>query len=220
MNKLLVAPLAVLTLIALLSSAGLGGENADFAQGFHYQENFNPDGSPVVLYDTGGHAVCYYNFSAVDEAGTIVKVEGADVAAWSNASWGLVYPLYYDTESAEPVGWEDVQNPIGLGAGESLAANRGNFGLSTAMGLIAAISIAMGLIVLASIKIFGIGVGDFGLQTVFVIGLFITVWGVLSLLAYPTILLGGYYVYIIYFALTIGYTIGLIGTVSNGGNND
>lgn len=208
-SKMIALPLAILFVLAVLSSLGLGDSTWNE---FHTSYDIGEQ-----LYDSGGHAVCTLgNFSAVEggESGRVVyKLEpygflGSqyhEVARWDNGSI-VTFDLFYDTQATRQVMWDDIT-----------VGNKQGFQIASALGFIAAVVGLMALAVVVGVKVFGFGTSN---GMVVVMGTaYLGIWGVFSALGFDLIMAMDLLGPVIYLTLTLIYTLGIIGSFQ-GGSDD
>lgn len=217
--KLILLPLAVLLLIGVLSMLGLGLNPASFGQNYNLYDKTTSklsDGSYLYLYDVYGNAVCYANGTTnLGASGFIIRNDYTQNAMWKNGSINSVYPLYHDQSGLEPVKYTEVTSPIGFSSANGLNNGSEVFSLGSSLGFIAIVGLLMGLAIIAGIHIFGSGLPDISIDMLIKGTFFLTLWAIISLSAYGLILQGGFYLYLIYFVLTLVYTVGVINSVGH-----
>ena len=211
-------PALVLGCLALLSVLGLGAteiidsgvDNATWGT-IHFSDNALP-GDPGFngFYDSGGNPVCYRNTTAVagQEQGGISSISGLTWAFWRNSSGN--YALFNDAsqEKKATVG-DTAQN---WGSNNSLA--NWDMSLGTTLGLLAIIAGILAVGIIASVRVFGFGLSDVGINTLMKGGAYIMAWAIFSGLAMNLIVASGdLFTPIIYLALTGAYAFGVLGEI-------
>lgn len=197
-------PVAVLGVLALLSVCGLG------APGNFGTINFaDPDLDTSFYYDLNGNAICYRNLTAVagQSQGQVIYYQYVPYAYWRNST--NVYAMYNDNVAGVQTKMTETW-AVSSGSG-----SRGfEATISTELGVLAVISgiVAVGLI--ASVKFFGFGLSDTGINTLMKGGAYIMIWAIFSGLAMQLIInAGDFYTPIIYLGLTGAYTFGCLGDI-------
>lgn len=218
-------PLFILFILVAFSVSGLG--ETDVNQTFYaYAQAANTGvdlfGNPMTLNDINGHPVCWYNQTSVHgENGLIIAADSngypPQEAAWQNST--SFYYLFYDTDGADPVFYSDLNG----GVASRPTARVGphwegikSFNLSDSWGWLALVAAITAVASFVGLKFFGSGESETSLKLLLSSTFFITVWTTLSVITYPLILEGGFFVFIFYFGLTGCYAVGLI--LSTGGS--
>jgi len=207
-------PVTVLGVLALLSVLGMGStqiHDAGLANATFGNIDFSGSGAfnEAYFYNYYGVPICFKgNISAVDPADTTGRITGVDgvsgVAFWNNASG--TFPIYMDAYHEHPALIQDT--------GLYLGGRNGGFSatIGTALGIIAIISGLIAVGVIASVRIFGFGLSDVGINTLMKGGAYIIIWAIFSGLAMNLIVAGGdFYTPIIWLALTGAYAFGVLG---------
>lgn len=204
-------PLAVIAILSIFSMLGLG--NTSLGEG-----SLSLDPVNAVYYDVDGNPKIYVsNLTAVDPNELMRLYEdwlGGGYAYFQNVSdhtTAINYPLYYDATGMSQVKYEDL--------GET-QTNTVNFDISSSIGLIALIVGLMAIATVVGIRVLGSGVSDVSVSTLILGTSYLAVWGVFSVLALELILAINLLGPILYFALTILYTIGIISSLNGGGSSD
>ena len=223
---LILLPFVILFVLSVFSMLGLGA-GGSLGQGFVGCNTPHP-----YYYDMAGREIVYTaNLTAVSESGWIqsgtlpdyptVGVDVYDVAFWLNGSrWDLfqtAYALFYN-----PTDYVGGQPPVKFA---DLDKNKYSVGvmvnMNSSLGLIALI---VGLTFLAGIigfHIFGSGENPVSVAFILLCTGLLAVWGVFSVLAMNLILELELLGPILYFALTVLYTVGIIMKIggSSGGED-
>lgn len=212
--KLIVIPLTLLFIVSILSLTGLGSD----VLGDGY---INLDPAEAVYYDSGGHPVCYVaNLSTVGigEPITISKtfiIGNPDYAIFRNES-GLFptwYHLYYDTSGASDqyVNYDDLGKTTMTGTGMTID-------IATSVGFFVLITGLVALAAIVGMRVFGSGTAN---SMVIVYGTaYGIMWGVLSAASYNLILAMSWFGSIIFLALTLIYTLGVINSFGGASSED
>lgn len=228
--KLIIIPAIILLFIGLLSMTGLGATitgtttNINSTKfGLNYiHEQASQGNIDFYLYDYNGDEVCFINGTGVIDDGSIVQVFGPyppPTAEWLHD--GTYTDLYYDTNHYCPVFYHE-RNTAGVfvpNNGRMDQAGAGTFNIAGSFGFIALITAIMAVGTIAGITIFGSGLTETSVRILAIGTAFLTLWAVLTYMSYPIILASGFYMYIIYFALTLCYTIGIIFNFSGTGSD-
>jgi hypothetical protein len=221
-------PVGILAVLALLSVLGLGQteiidaglDNATWGD-INYN-NYGGSGDPPLYYDVDGNPKIYANLTEVNPGEGIMAsfpyVPG--LVFWRNGTTPFTFfPLFHNTDGTNPVKWSEVGQLNGL------ATNTGGgfqAGLGTTLGLLAVIAGIVAVGVIASVRFFGFGLSDVGINTLMKGGSYILVWAIFSGLAMNLIVAGGdFYTPITYLGLTGVFAFGVmgeIGTPSSGGS--
>lgn len=204
-------PVTVLGVLALLSVAGLGATGGEF--GNITFTDVDPNNS--YYFDQSGSAVCYRNLTAVagQQQGTLVSFRygGAlDQALWRNSTGEFL--LFNDAGATQPTDFQTTWKVT-----ETQFTDRSfEAEIGTTLGLIAVIAGIVAIGVIASVKIFGFGLSDTGINTLMKGGAYIMIWAIFSGLAMNLIVLAAdFYTPIIYLALTGAYTFGCLGDIGS-----
>lgn len=207
-------PIAVLGVLALLSVLGLGSAeqynlgfgNASFAD----VQMDNSLGVSPIYYDYGGNPKCYANLTCIAENGRLVSQKYIPgLVFWNNGST-INYPLWHDATRQNPVKWTEVSNLDGV----SSASGGFTVSLGTTLGLLAVIAGIIAVGVIASVKFFGFGLSDVGINTLMKGAAYIIVFALFSGLAMNLIIAGGdLFTPIIYLALTGVFMFGVMGEI-------
>jgi len=212
--KLLLVPLAVMTLIAFMVMMGFPDTAGDYTSTVYgYYKGQDEQGTLLTLNSYDGDPICYYDCSPIGVfEGAVIMYESngypPQEAAWSNATG--YYPLYYDTSHMEPVFWADL-TPLGSFSRPTERADAQMWSWGGALGVIGLVSLLRFFGALAGIKFFGSGEGDVSVKFLLVGTFFITIWAVLTGIAYPIFLDSeSWIIYIIYTVLTLVYSVGII----------
>jgi len=195
LNKLLLIPLTALVILAILSMCGLGSAN------FNYNTSI---GESQVYYDSNGHAVIFGNGTIAGEFGSIYN--DADLAYWSNATGE--YCLYLDQTGVDPLLFADFGKSGGI-----------SIDLGSSLGLLGLLMGVMALAVVSGLTIFGTGTSDSSVNIVVTCTAYLAVWGVFSALTLNLLMGFDSYGWLIYFTLTIMYTLGIIQSFTNSGGS-
>lgn len=189
--RLIAFSLGILIFISLFTV--LGATSSTFSADADFYNTARYDG----YYDANGNLKAYANGTAANEKGYL---------AWAGAAFG---GYKWVNETSSYIVYE-------TDAGEDLPSPTVEFNLGTSLGLIGLI---VGIIVLATIaglRVFGTGTSDTSVKTI-VLGTFaLTLWGVFSILAMPTLTLVPLFGVIFYFGLTCMYTVGIFNSLSGG----
>lgn len=211
-------PVAVLGVLALLSSLGLGTteiQTAGLDNATWGNVNYRTYEETTIYYDQNGRSVCYANLTFVDpsEIGTVGETPpglggtyASQITFFHNATG--YYQLYRDQAGEDPLMISETGTTFqGTGSGFSMS-------LGTTLGLIAVISGICAIGVIASVKIFGFGLSDTGVNTLMKGGAYIMIWAIFSGLAMNLIVAGAdVFVPMIYLALTGAYAFGALGDI-------
>lgn len=202
-------PVTILGVLALLSAFSLGSGGSTFGD-----VAFSSGTDQQIFYDVAGAPKVYANSTNIDEPG---KIENIPILTtqlfWSNATGN--YPLYVDA-----VGGQYATMDMLL----TSKAESGGFNatIGTALGILAVIIGICAVGILASIKVFGTGLSDVGVNTLMKGGAYIMIWAIFSGLAMTLIVASAdFFTPVIWLALTGVYAFGVmgeIGTPSGGGS--
>lgn len=222
--KLILIPLSILLLLGMLSVTGLGAETADYSQGFHlYDRATSQDafGNYLYLYDETGHAIMYYNLTNVDDYGEAYKSLLNDNTLWRNDTLSA-WTVYYDTNGQNATQWGDIHNPLGIITGQQdgvgLGGNQFNF--SSSLSWVIIIGVIMGIGAIVGFKFFGSGESEISVEVLLKGTFYLTLWGILTAMAYSLIVAAGFFIYLLYFAIALVYTIGIMTNIGSTGNSD
>lgn len=205
--KLILIPLSVLITLSMLSMIGLGAGGELGQIGFG-QSITGPD---AILYTSTAHQTVYANGTAIGEEGRISDVDGVSgIAFWYNTSYGTPFELYTDSACTIPAKIIDTSAPLGGGAWTWEGS------MTSSLGLIALIVGLMIFLTVVGARFLTYGQSELGLSAIFKGTAFIAIWGVFSLLALP--LMGDVPLNILYFILTVIYTLGIINSVGSPSN--
>lgn len=216
-------PVGILAVLALLSVLGLGQTEiitAGLNNATWGNINYRTWSDTTIYYDYHGNPKCYANLTAINEAGTVgdlpTLAAQSGYSFWRNATG--FYQLYSDNTHTNALGIEDT------GTTMQGPPTQGGFSMTigNSLGLAVVISgiIVVGLI--ASVRVFGFGLSDVGINTLIKGGAYILIWAVFSGLTMNLLVAGGdLYSPLIYLGLTGVFAFGVmseIGTPSNGGS--
>lgn len=218
-SKFIAGPLTIIVLLSITNMCGLGSGN------------FSPvtqiGGSGDDLYDSTGTLIFFSNLTVNPDFPNpdyYLLVQGdndgenTQYAYFTNSSYesssflykltAIRYPLYTDENAVNQAYWQQV----GAIGDQSFKVN-----MYGSLGLIALVIALMAVALVAGLNIFGSGVNDSATNTIFMCTAWLAVWGVFSVLAFSLLALLGNWGIILYFVLTIVYTIGIIDSVGNSG---
>lgn len=206
--KLLLLPLALLVIVSILSITGLGSTIlGDMGVG--------GDPSATTYYDSTGHAVVYANGSAIGEAGKFYNAH--EDLTWINGTsiWDNIvteyYYLYWDNAGTYKIAYADMGKTQDSGS-------LGTLSLSTSLGFIILIVGLMALAVIVGLRVLGSGTAN---SMVLVLGTaYLGVWAVFSVLAMPLITSMPIFGNIMYFILTLIFTLGIVKSFQGAGDAD
>lgn len=222
MKYLILAPLAILIILSLLSMLGVGATpDTNFGtgkMGIGTTQN-------TLLYDSTGHPVCYINGSNYGEVGYLWTYErkmwiidqfDQDTPyfiQWSNGSATLgtyqEYNVYSDQSAVDQMDENEYNYQ------KELMENGVSFNIWSSIGLI---GIVIGITIFAGIigiRIVSSGESDVSVQTILLGTAYVALWGIFSAIALSLIIELGTVGGIIYFILTACYTIGFIMSLGN-----
>lgn len=223
-TTLIIIPLAILLVLSGASVCGLGTEDLS-TEFIMYQAATNSGvdslGNAIPLNDRYGNPICYYNQTSIyGEAGQVIWIEAntypPQEAAWRNAT--NYYQLFYDSEGADPVFYADLQNGvISRPQGRIGPQWQGlqTFSITDSWGWLALIGVVVTVVSIVGFKIAASGESETSIHLILKATFFVTMWVTLSVVTYPLILVGGFLVFIIYSALTLIYSVGVIMSVGN-----
>lgn len=191
--KYIAFPLFFLVFFSLLSQLGLGTQ-APFGDGEINVGNLGQTG----YFDEDGHQVLNLNFTAVGESGDIeyhpMGLSTTLMMYWKNVTG--TYQLFDDDEASEQsVGGEVYDS---------------SFSLNSSLGVIGIILAVMVVATVAGIQIVGSGENTFSIGVIVLGGVYLSLWGVFSVLSMALIIQLPIFGVILYFLLTLMYTIGII----------
>lgn len=212
--KLIVFPLSILVLFSLLSLTGLGS-------GILGGMTIGGDTTNAVYYDSAGRSVVYVsNLTAVSD--TYLEVMPFYVfpdtwAAFTNSTLEVAhwspYFLYYDNGAERPVKYED------LGKTDSGVA-LSNISISSSLGIVALVIGIMALAAVVGLRIVGSGVSEESVSAIVKGSAFLALWAIFSVLSMDLIVLGAdIFLPIVYFVLTLIYTLGVINQIGHPGDD-
>lgn len=220
--KLVLIPVGVMVLLSIFALIGFGTEEINLQEKtfntYDTATSMDLSGNYLILYNSDGEGVCYWNGTGLTagDTGQIIMFDYADVALWKNSTYECT--LFYDQGGTDAVPWSDT-TVGGLFAAPNVKSGSQPFSLDTSLGWIVLLGVILAVGTIAGITIFGSGLSDASQQLLWKGTFFLTVWSMLSLMAYNLILAGGFFVFILYFILTIMYVIGVVReTYGSGGN--
>lgn len=217
MKTLVILPLAIMFVVTMLSQLGLGASTTYGSSDVTIGTPLNQEG----WYDTTVHLVAYGNGTPVDstEAGYLVYNSLATLRPLFTPAFtphftpipSSIQAFYINSTDTYPVNQGSTITTINQG-------HTVQFNIGTGLGLIALISALMIFISVIGIKALGIGLSDVSLQAVLVGTALIFVWGMFSVLSLSLITAIPIFGALLYFGLTIMYTLGIISSWSGGGD--
>lgn len=224
-NTLIFGPLIIMLIFTALSVSGLGTAtlNQEFVAYQSYTSSgVNEFGEAMTLNDRYGTAICYYNGTSVHGESGYFELYEADTypppeCAWKNST--TFYQLFYDTTGDDPVYYYDISTGVASRPEARVGPHWEGiktFNLADSWGWLALVAAIAAVATFVGLKFFGSGESETSLQLLLKSTFFITVWVTLSLTAYPLILLGGFFVFLLYFAMTLTYSVGVILSVGSG----
>lgn len=230
--KLILIPLTVVVILAMLSVAGLGtGDLSGTYSTYDVGTSKDLQGNLLILYDSGNNPVCYWNGTVVagraDTNGYIVQMKYVNYAAWKNNTIGVAYLLYWDDEhGGQLVEYDRLKSTEGIGVFTHYQidpdSSSSSFDFTTSLSVVIIISVLISVATIAGLKIKFVGSGvelsDVSVEILTKLGFYLTIWLILSLISYPLILEGGFLVFIIYFVLSLMYTIGIVQSFGGSGS--
>lgn len=182
-----------LIFFSLLSQFGLGAQTP-FGSGEIAIGNIDQAG----YYDSDGHQVLNLNFTAVGESGTIeyhpMGLSSTLMMYWKNSTG--TYQLFDDTDATEQSLGGEVYDT--------------SFNLNSALGVIGIILAVMVVATVAGITVVGTGENSFSIGVIVLGGVYLSLWGVFSLLALSLMVQIPVFGVVMYFVLTLVYTLGII----------
>lgn len=225
-EELILYPIIILLVIAMLSMTGLGANTADASKGFglyNSETSMDNDGNYLYLYDYTGSITCLWNGTGahadgsiwLNSGGRILKNDYTAGANWRNATGS--YALFYDHGTTKPVKWADMTSSIPFitdSSGVDEAKINGEpFSFTDSLSWIVVIGAIMAVGSIVGLKIFGSGESETSVDLLLKGTFFITIWGILTAMAYPLILEAGFWLFLIYFGIALIYTVGVILTI-------
>jgi hypothetical protein len=174
-------PIAILGIMALLSTLGLGAGGGSFGN-IEFNSGVDLNGSPIVYYDALGSPTAYYNGSSYrpGEIGRIRDlINNKDLAFWGNLSGN--FQLYKDAAATQQLKLSEL-SPVLTGESSS-AAGGFSVSLGTTLGILAIISGIVAVGVIASVRFFGFGLSETGINTLMKGGAYIIAFSIFSGLA-------------------------------------
>jgi hypothetical protein len=201
----------------------------------------SPDlGTPVnvnqrdVLVDSGGHPLCYYDFSPVGEAGVPVRWHNVYtnqfLAKWENVSgqffmyWGVGTDLvnwnYVSTPSSGNV-WGTVLNPDGVQGSSYWQALRVAPDMLTSLyinilagGLTAIVAGCLVGVALVGFNFLGSGESEYAVRTIMTIGFFSLLWALVTAVGVSTLTSVPVVGWLLYLLFTFAYFLGVWGEIN------
>lgn len=207
---LIIVPLAVVAILGLLSTLGLGAT----LDGIAYDIDTG-DQQPSIYYDSGGHALMWSNFTEIGEKGKVFS--SGDYAIWSgngtnvwfaDINW---YPMYWDTSGQVQLLFKDLGKTAPSGVGVS-------FSFTSGLGFLALLIGISAIAVVAGLRVFGSGTSETAVKLLTIGAGLMALFGVFSFLA-SALLFESWLGTIAYFFLTMIYTLGIILSVGGGGGD-
>lgn len=217
-SPLVYGPVAILGVLALLSVLGLGStelQTAGLDNATWGNINYRTYEEATIWYDQNGREVCYANLTFVDpaESGTVGETPpglagtyASQITFFHNATG--YYQLFRNSDGTDPLMISET--------GTSFQGNTSGFSMSlgTTLGLLAIISGITIIGVVSSVKFFGFGLSDVGINTMMKGGAYVMIWAIFSGLAMNLIVAGGdIFTPIIYLALTGVFAFGALGDI-------
>lgn len=200
--KFVLYPLATLIIIAMLSILNVGESYGIY--GFTNETiNMGTNFAGTIYYDSTETACCYANGTGVYAPGRITKIGSFYDAFWLNDTG--YYPLYWS--DGTPIAWADVGKADPALGGVSTSYT---FDITSTLGLIALIIGFMAIAAVVGIKIVGSGIGENSSQIIMQFTMWLAIWGVFSAMALPFVMAMETLGTIVYFTLTLIYTLGLV----------
>jgi hypothetical protein len=236
MNKLISFPLVVIAVLSLLSVLGLGYGSLD-----NYQSVFpNPEKVSyltmnMIAWDVNGHPVCFRNQTAVSESGQVKPADNNNAsspALWTNETvlvtylgvipiyQNVYYSLYLDQSGTIEATYENFASPDQLVAIKDGSADGLGVNLASSLGLIGAVIGIMALATVVGIKVLGSGISEFGVSTIVFGTFYLLVWGIFSVLSLSMLMQIAVFGGLLYFALTVMYTVGIVSSLGSSGGED
>lgn len=208
---LLYMPLAILAVLGILTVLGI-------AEGSFSTANLGGDPDETIYYDSGGHPVVWANLTAIGEKGWFYKT-GAGHLGWVNST-GIIsgvittyYVLYWDNGGSSQIKYEDL--------GKTYATSSlGDISLTSSLGFIALLVGLSALAVVVGLRILGSGTSEFSVSMVISVIFWMALWGVFSVMSLALISELGNLGNILFFCLTLLYTIGVYQTAKGSGGSE
>jgi hypothetical protein len=203
MNKLITIPLGIMVILSVLGLLGMGTVGSP--------DTISIGGdSETVYYDLNGLAKCYMNGTGVNEEGNIIRHILTNTACWDNATLIYTYQLYFDTNAAQPIKWEQVGQPNPNNQGVLTDFDDEFLGL---WAMIAGFAVLVGVV---GLRVFGSGISEASVNSLISLAIYTALWLIFAVLSFPLVseieLLGS----LSWFVLTVLYTVGVLQTLGSG----
>jgi len=195
--KLIIIPLAFLAIFSLLSLMGLGTGTLNSTGTIGSNGWISSGGDPdVAWWDSTGFPVAYQNFTVVDRTseGRIIYV-------------GAV-PLYKNTTSE----YQIYRNTV---ASNQLDETTAEWDITSSLGLIGVVVGVMALATFAGVSVLGSGISETSVSAIVKGTAYLLIWGVFSALAIALIMQIALFGPILYFILTLIYTLGIVNSIGS-----
>lgn len=189
-------PLAVMFVVGMFSMAGLTA-SPTFSE--EYLDRYGLNGA---WYDEDGHITCYENGTAYDEAGQLVQV----FALYEEYQW------INETSPIVSLGWVVDQT---AGVERSILFDV----TATSIGFFAIVAALVALGIIAGVRLLDSGLSGFSVKIIVMAAAFGGLWTVMSGMSVDLLTSIPIFGNILFFGLTLVYTIGSVFMLSGGGED-
>jgi hypothetical protein len=128
--------------------------------------------------------------------------------------------LYLDQSGTIEATYENFASPDQLVAIKDGSADGLGVNLASSLGLIGAVIGIMALATVVGIKVLGSGISEFGVSTIVFGTFYLLVWGIFSVLSLSMLMQIAVFGGLLYFALTVMYTVGIVSSLGSSGGED